>query len=100
MCCSFLDESPRWLVSQGGEEEAIKILNKIAKINKVSDGLPPGAHFKEEQAKREAQGPKHRGNFTDLVRTPNMRKTNVIVILEWSVSYNCLNFRFPSFIHH
>ncbi|ELT90484.1 hypothetical protein CAPTEDRAFT_108871, partial [Capitella teleta] len=74
----LLDESPRWLVSQGREKEAIKILNRIAKVNKASEGLPEGSHFKEEQAKRQS-----RGSYLDLFRTPNMRKRNLIILLEW-----------------
>ncbi|ELT95137.1 hypothetical protein CAPTEDRAFT_120455 [Capitella teleta] len=77
----FLDESPRWLVSQGREEEAMNILNNVAKVNKVSEGLPEGSHFKEEQAKRQVSVV--RGNYLDLFKTPNMRKRNLIVLFEW-----------------
>ena len=48
-----VDESPRWLVSKGREEEAIRILEKVAKINKGPHAqLPQGIHFKEELEKQ------------------------------------------------
>ena len=48
-----MDESPRWLVSKGREEEAIQILHKIAMVNKGANAkLPEGIHFKEEIEKQ------------------------------------------------
>ena len=34
-CCSLLDESPRWLISQKREKPAKKILEKAAKMNNI-----------------------------------------------------------------
>lgn len=50
-CCwsfdSFVDESPRWLLSRQREKEAIATLNHVAMVNKGTC-LPEDVHFKEE----------------------------------------------------
>lgn len=45
---SSLDESPRWLISQGRDEEAIEILYKIAAVN--GKPVPEVCDFSEERA--------------------------------------------------
>ena len=48
-----IDESPRWLVSKRRNEEAIKILQKIARVNKGQDAtIPDDIHFDEEIEKQ------------------------------------------------
>lgn len=71
----LLDESPRWLVSQGKTKKAIIILNKVALVN--GRCLPDNVIF--ETTKNE-----HRqGKVIDLFRTPNMRKKTIIMSLLW-----------------
>lgn len=43
-----IDESPRWLVRVGRDKEAIKVLDRILKVNKGRHAeLPKDLHFKE-----------------------------------------------------
>jgi len=43
----MIPDSPRWLLSKGKREEAISVLNKIARINGSKNRIAANAHFME-----------------------------------------------------
>ncbi|CAD5114726.1 DgyrCDS3769 [Dimorphilus gyrociliatus] len=71
----LLDESPRWLVSQGKVDKAEKILKRIAIIN----GRNPPQKITFDNKNNEQR----QGKLVDLFRTPNIRKKTIIVSLLW-----------------
>ncbi|XP_065332328.1 organic cation transporter protein [Cloeon dipterum] len=82
----IMDESPRWLWSQGRIHEAVSIVEKAAKMNGqdapdrafyVSRGMS-GMRTKEEM---ELNAPK--AGIIDLVRTPNLRAKTLNCALNW-----------------
>ncbi|XP_009635480.1 solute carrier family 22 member 2 isoform X1 [Egretta garzetta] len=76
-----LPESPRWLISQGKNDKAMKIVSDMAKKNQKK--MP--SHF--EDIKFEAEdGRKQSPSFIDLVRTPQMRKNTFILMYNWFTS--------------
>ncbi|XP_061284459.1 solute carrier family 22 member 1 isoform X2 [Bos javanicus] len=77
----FVPESPRWLLSQKRNTEAIKIMDHIAQKN----GKLPPADLKMlslEEDVTEKLSP----SFTDLFRTPNLRKYTFILMYLWFTS--------------
>ncbi|NXG74833.1 S22AD protein, partial [Baryphthengus martii] len=74
-----LPESPRWLVTKGRLEEAKKVLQKAASINKRT--IPPELF---EQLKLEKQTKS--GSFLDLFRKKHLRKVTLIMSCAWFVN--------------
>ncbi|XP_025951613.2 solute carrier family 22 member 13-like isoform X2 [Dromaius novaehollandiae] len=74
-----LPESARWLMTKGRVEEAKKILQKAASVNKRT--IPPGLL---EQLKPEAQTKP--GSTMDLFRKKHLRKVTLIMTCTWFVN--------------
>ncbi|NXT20552.1 S22AD protein, partial [Syrrhaptes paradoxus] len=78
-CIRVLPESARWLVTKGRIEEAKKILQKAASINKST--IPPGLL---EQLKPEKQTKS--GSILDLFGKKHLRKVTLIMSCAWFVN--------------
>lgn len=78
-----LPESPRWLLANGKFDEAQKILEKLAKVNKRSlpesflNRIRDKKKLGEVQEKEKPPGP------LDLCKTPNMRLKTILITLNW-----------------
>ncbi|XP_055495367.1 solute carrier family 22 member 2-like [Leucoraja erinacea] len=77
----LLPESPRWLLSRKRREEAVSILQKIAKKNNKSFSTNIEA-VQIDNSEDELRSP----SITDLVRTPQIRKHTLILMYNWFVS--------------
>ena len=74
----FLPESPRWLTSQNRSQQASQIVDRIAKFNNWSQEKL--SYLLAEESDKEVPGPQQRqANFTDLFRTPVIRKRILIM---------------------
>jgi MFS family permease len=83
-----LPESPRWLLTTGKKEKAIKVLEKAAHYNRL-----PTATIKEDVnhylQKNDINEERHGGNIFDLVRTPIIRTYTICVGFNWFVCGLC-----------
>ncbi|XP_009321776.1 PREDICTED: solute carrier family 22 member 13-like [Pygoscelis adeliae] len=78
-CIRVLPESARWLVTKGRIEEAKKVLQKAASVNKRT--IPPGLL---EQLKPETQTKS--GSTLDLFRKKHLQKVTSIMSCAWFVN--------------
>lgn len=71
----LIPESPRWLISQGRNEEANVILQKMAKVNgtKLSPDVVANLTIKKEKT----------GSFKDLLKSKTMCLRAVILCFNW-----------------
>ncbi|XP_035679053.1 organic cation transporter protein-like [Branchiostoma floridae] len=76
----FMIESPRWLQSQGRDEEVERIIREAAKVNGV---VVPESVFTTKKAEPKEDTGKY--TVLDLVRTPNMRKRSIVIFFNWLV---------------
>ncbi|KFV13947.1 Solute carrier family 22 member 2, partial [Pterocles gutturalis] len=77
-----LPESPRWLISQGKNDKAMKIVSDIAKKNQKK----MTSHVEGIKLEEEDDGGKQSPSFIDLVRTPQMRRNTFILMYNWFTS--------------
>ncbi|XP_004534291.1 organic cation transporter protein [Ceratitis capitata] len=92
MCYHWvIPESARWLLSKGRKEEAIVIIEKAARVNRVTipsdvyDNLiDESAEKKDETASNGdiGKGP----TVFDLLRYPNLRKKTLVILFDWFVN--------------
>lgn len=80
-----MPESPRWLLAKGRLEQALKILEVMAKCN--GKKLPDSFRLKLDERMRRnklkvKKAEKHMGAL-DLCRTPNMRLKTILITLNW-----------------
>ncbi|XP_046526055.1 solute carrier family 22 member 2 [Equus quagga] len=76
-----IPESPRWLISQNKNAEAMRVIKHMAKKNRKSlpaslQSLRPGEEVSE----------KLNPSFLDLVRTPQIRKHTLVLMYNWFTS--------------
>lgn len=74
----MIPESPRWLISQGRNEEANVILQKMAKVNgtKLSPDVVANLTIKKEKT----------GSFKDLLKSKTMCLRAVILCFNWYIN--------------
>ncbi|KAF2356102.1 Major facilitator sugar transporter-like [Trinorchestia longiramus] len=81
----FVPESVRWLMLQGRTEESLKIVTKIASVNKKI--IPSDVLKKFEvsmiEAKRLADTEEESVSLIDITKTPAQLRTFIIVTLYW-----------------
>ncbi|XP_006179096.3 solute carrier family 22 member 1 [Camelus ferus] len=81
LCFWYVPESPRWLLSQKRNAQAVKIMDRIAQKN----GKLPSADLKMLSLPEDATE-KLSPSFTDLFRTARLRKYTFILMYLWFTS--------------
>ena len=73
---SWCPESLRWLVAVGRKEEALKILKKAAKFNKVE---MPDDILDDDEREREALSDEHKPTIRKLFANPKTRRYCIVM---------------------
>lgn len=79
----LMDESIRWLWSNGRTTEAVRVLNKALKMNGSSIRLDESEYVSTPVSKNREIEEEEPAGLMDLVRTPNLRKRTLNVCLCW-----------------
>lgn len=83
----LMPETPRWLIAMKRTDEAVILMERIAKINKR-----PTENIKTDIEAYQASIEKHqlkKGNIFDLFRTPNLRKNIIAMAFNWLACSYC-----------
>jgi MFS transporter, OCT family, solute carrier family 22 (organic cation transporter), member 16 len=85
-----MDESPRWLWTQGRKEEAVNIVAKAVKMNKRGNGIDKQHFLTESQKHVVVDTTPQSVGITNLFKTPTLRSRTLNVCLCWfanSIAY-------------
>lgn len=81
----IIPESARWLISKNRKDEAIVIIQAVAKENKAIIPADVLDSINEEQ--KEVKNPDEREpSLLDLFRYPNLRKKTLLIFFDWFVN--------------
>lgn len=87
----LMDESPRWLWTQGRQAEAVNIVAKAVKINKNPNGIDKQYYLSHTKTPRSTDAETQTSyGITDLFKSPNLRIKTLNVCLCWfanSIAY-------------
>lgn len=81
-----MPESPRWLLAKGNIEEALKILEVMAKVNRKEFPQTIRSKLERKVLLEKSRAKKHKGESIgalDLCKTPNMRLKTILITLNW-----------------
>lgn len=84
----FIPESSRWLISKNRKEEAVKIIEAVAKENKATIPKEVLDSIDDDQKVTIKNPDEKDPTLIDLFRYPNLRKKTLIIFLDWLVN-NC-----------
>lgn len=81
----LVPESPRWLVTVGRTDDAVAVLEKAARHNKLPAQAIRDSMYELAKQRQSAVSSASvaRGTLSDLVRTPNMRKKTLCICFNW-----------------
>lgn len=82
----FIPESARWLISKNRKEEAIKIIEAVAKENKVVIPKEVLESIDDDQKEVPKDPNVKKPSLFDLFRYPNLRKKTLLIFLDWFVN--------------
>ncbi|KAK2177908.1 hypothetical protein NP493_572g01056 [Ridgeia piscesae] len=80
----FIPESARWLISQGRDDEAVDVLQVMARMNRRK--LPYPLNLEENRLQARVGARVQHTSFADLFRSSNLRKTTLFMWWAWFVT--------------
>ncbi|XP_050348845.1 organic cation transporter-like protein [Nymphalis io] len=83
----LIPETPRWLIAVKKTDEAISILERVAKVNnRPTENIRRDVELYQESVQ---ENQLKKGNILDLFRTPNLRKNILAMSFNWLTCSYC-----------
>ncbi|CAF4851726.1 unnamed protein product [Pieris macdunnoughi] len=79
----LMDESPRWLWTQGRARECVAIIKKALKMNNSSETIDASSLVSQCKAKNAKYANEEAAGTSDLFKSPNMLKKTLIICGCW-----------------